>query len=78
MDGERGCSERSCLTVNFGFQLVIEAISVDVILPTGLDGVEAVCSAGSVEDDVGSAGGGSNPPCQVQSWVGVSGLVAGV
>ena len=76
-----GCEvdgERSCSTVNFGFQLEIEAISADVILPMGLDGVGAVCTADSVEDDVGGADGGSNPPCQVQSWVGVGGLVAGV
>ena len=51
MDGERSCS-----TVNFGFQLVIEAILADEILPMGIDGVEAVCSADSVGDDVGGAG----------------------
>ena len=78
LDGEGGCSERSCSTVNFGFQLEIEAISAAVILPMSLEGVEVVCSADLVEDGVGSASGGPNPPCQVQSWVGVSGRVAGV
>ena len=60
MDGER-----SCLTVNFGFQLEIEAISADVNLPTGLDGVGAVCSADLGGDGVGVSGIGS--PCQVQA-----------
>ena len=64
--------------MNFGFQLEIEAISADVILPMGLDGVGVVCTADSVEDDVGGADGGSNPPCQVHSWLGVVGLDAGV
>ena len=56
LDGEGVCSERSCSTVNFGFQLEIEAISAEVILPMGLDGVEAVCSADSIGDEVGGAG----------------------
>ena len=42
-----------------GFQLEIEAISAGVILPMGLDGVEAVCSADSDGDGVGEAGIGS-------------------
>ena len=77
LDGEGVWSERSCSTVNFGFQLEIEAISADVILPMGLGDVGAVCSADSVEDGKRGAGG-SCPPCQVQSCVGVGGRVAGV
>ena len=64
-----GCElneERSCSMVNFGFQLEIEAISAFVILPMGLDGVEAVCSADLDGDGVGASGVGS--PRQVQSW----------
>ena len=72
-DGERGCSERSCSTVNFGFQLEIEAISADVILPMVSEGVEAVCSADLDGDGMVVSGIGS--PCQVQSWVGVDGWV---
>ena len=56
LDGEGGCSERSRLTVNFGFQLEIEAISALVILPMDLDGVESVCIADSTGDEVGGAG----------------------
>ena len=60
LDGERSCS-----MVNFGFQLEIEAISADVILPMGLDGVEAICSADLDGDGVEVSGGRSDPPCQV-------------
>ena len=63
--------------MNFGFQLEIEAISADVILPMGLDEVEVVCLADSVEEGMIDAGG-SSPPCQVQSCEGVGGRVAGV
>ena len=56
-----------------GFQLEIEAISADVILPMGLDVIEAVCSADSDEDEVGALGEGS--PRHSQSWkVGVDGV----
>ena len=60
LDGGRGLSN-----VSLGFQLEIEAISALVILPMGLDGVEAVCSADSVEDGMGGSGGRSDPPSQV-------------
>ena len=40
----------------FGFQLEIEAISADVILPMGSDGVEAVCSADLDGDGVEASG----------------------
>ena len=86
LDGEGVCSERSCSTVNLGLQLVIEAISADVIMLMGLEGVGAVegvgamegvgavCSADSVEDGLGGAGEGKESPCHVQlSWVGVDG-----
>ena len=76
--GDEVDGERSCSTVNFGFQLEIEAISANVILPMGLDVVEAVCSADSEGDGMGSASRGSDPPCHVQSWVGVGGRDAGV
>ena len=56
--------------VNFGFQLVIEVMSALVILPMGLDGVEAVCSSDLDVDGVGASGGGSYPPCQAQITVG--------
>ena len=60
----------------FGFQLVIEAISADVILPMDSDGVEAVCSADSDGDGMGAAGVGS--PRHSQSWkVGVEGVGVG-
>ena len=56
-----------------GFQLVIEAISADVILPMGSDGVEVVCSADLDGEGVGEAGVGS--PRHSQSWkVGVEGV----
>ena len=54
MDGERSCSK-----VNFGFQLEIEAISAVVILPMGLDVVEAICSADLDGDGVRASGVGS-------------------
>ena len=80
-NGEGGCSERSCLTVNFGSQLEIEAISADVILPMGLDGEEAVCSADLDGDGVGVSGigvSGIGSPRQVQiSLVGVNGRSIG-
>ena len=59
----------------FGFQLAIEAISAEVILPMGSDGVEAVCSADLDGDGVGVSGIGS--PCQVQVSL-VEACVAGV
>ena len=40
----------------FGLQLEIEAISADVILPMGSDGVEAVCSADLDGDGVEASG----------------------
>ena len=75
-DEGRSCSERSCSTVNFGFQLEIEAISADVILPMGLDGIEAVCSADLDGDGMRVSGVGS--PRQVQmSSGGVDGRSVG-
>ena len=71
LDGERSCSK-----VNFGFQLEIEAISALVILPMGLDGEEAICSADSDGDGVVTSGVGS--PRHSQSWVGVDSRAAGV
>ena len=60
----------------FGFQLEIEAISADVILPMGLDVVEAFCSADPGKDEVGASGVGS--PRHSQSWkVGVDGVGVG-
>ena len=53
--------------VNFGFQLEIEAISAVVILPIGVDGVEAVCSADLDGDVVEVSSGRSDPPCQVST-----------
>ena len=44
----------------FGFQLEIEVISADVILPMGLDGVEAVCSAGLDGDGMEASGIGES------------------
>ena len=61
----------------FGLQLEIEAISADVILPMGLDVVEAICPADSDEDDVEASGVGS--PRHSQSWkVVVDGVGVGV
>ena len=57
----------------FGFQLEIEAISALVILPMGLDGGGAICSADLDGGSVGAAGVGS--PRHSQSWkVGVDGI----
>ena len=56
---------RVWLNVSLGFQLGVEAILVLVILPMGLDGIEAVCSADLVDDGVENSGGRSDPPCQV-------------
>ena len=70
-----------------GFQLEIEAISAGVILPMGLDGVEAVCSADLGGDGVGASGmevSGVGSPRQDQLFsveacsVGVGGRDAGV
>ena len=44
----------------FGFQLEIEAISADVILPMGSDGVEAVCSADLDGEGVEASGIGES------------------
>ena len=54
----------------FGLQLEIEAISADVILLMGLDGVEAVCSADTDGDGVEASGireSGSGSPHHSQS-----------
>ena len=57
----------------FGFQLEIEAISALVILPMGLDGGGAICSADLDGESVGAAGVGS--PRHSKSWkVGVDGV----
>ena len=53
--------------MNFGFQLEIEAISALVILPMGLDGVEAVCSAELDEESVEVSGRGLGSPRHSQS-----------
>ena len=55
----------------FGFQLEIEAISADVILPMGSDVVEAVCSADLDGDGVEASGireSGVGSPRHSQSW----------
>ena len=77
--GLDGKWEGSFLIGFFGFQLEIEAISADVILPMGSDVVEAICSADSDGDGVGAAGAGSPRHSQSwMSWVGVDGWDDGV